>query len=323
VSERFALTHAILLGVLANVRPARATLVACIFSTSFVAAACSLFAPTDAELIGGGGAPQEGGKPSAGATSGSSNGGASGGSGGSAGSGDDSTAAGGEGGATSGGGEAGGGGRGGSVPVAGATGCIRDVSSSEPPASSLGDDFSDGTAGPNFRVDGDTETCALEASGRVEVALPPSVSGYFCYYETLANYDLTCDSIVVKVAEAAGPVVGLQTYLYVGPDAAHRVMVVVENGGYLFSTNGTQFSSVGRFDPASPWWRLREAEVGGQRKVIFETSPDAATWTERHSVTRPFALNKVKVAFGAGAHLPTADGGTGAFACYNAPAGCD
>jgi hypothetical protein len=289
-------------------------------------AACSLLAPTEAELSGGrdreapgasgggedmAGAGQDGGAPAGGSVSG----GAGGELGGAAPSGTGGSTAG------MGGGN---GGVGGAAGGSSSTNCVADVASQVPKASSLRDDFADGTPSPNFRVDGDTEICALEASGEVVVDLPqPLNSSYFCFYETQNDYDLTCDSVVLKVPEVAGPVVGVQTYLYVGPDPEHLVMVVVENGTYLFSTDAVRFADAGRYDPASPWWRLRETSIDGQRKVVFETSSDAATWTQRYSTARPYPLNEVKVAFGAGAYRPSSATGAGVFACYNAPAGCE
>jgi hypothetical protein len=336
--------HATLGGVLSKVRSARASQLALTTLSGTLVAACSLFAPTDAELIGGGASPKShtdagrgnGGEETAagaGLDAGASAGGVSvggtagqstGTAGQSTGTAGQSTGTAGQSTGTAGqsAGTAGqsGGGQGG---VGGAGSCVPDITSKAPKASSLLDDFADGAPGPKFRVDGDTETCAVESGGRVVIALPqPLSSTYFCYYETLNNYDLTCDSVVLKVPEVAGPTFGVQTYLYVGPDAAHRVMVVVENGAYLFSTDAVDFSSAGRYDPAFPWWRLREASVGGQRKVIFETSSDAVAWRQNYSVARPFALNDVKVAFGAGAYRAVSSSGTGAFACYNAPASC-
>ena len=313
-------------------RPARTLYLALTSVSLAVMGACSLFAPTEAELSGGRAARDEEVKAGAGAAAGDDTGGARGDSGASSGGiglsgGGQSGGAGGTGGVTAGaaGGTAGAaGGTAGTGGAAGSNTCVPDVTSKAPKASSLVDGFSDGTAAPKFRIDGDLDTCALEKSGRVVVDLPqPAPAGYFCFYETLQVYDLTCDGVVLKVPQVAGPALGVQTYLYVGPDPAHLVMVVVENGSYLFSTDAKAFINVGQYDSGSPWWRLREASVGGQRKVIFETSPDAAAWTERYSVARPFALDSVKVSFGAGAYRASASSGSSLFACYNAPAGCD
>ncbi len=295
-----------------------------LLASLITASACSLFAPTDADIAGGatqgsggiagnassasggaaqtqGGAPEAGAPGDSGAGGGRSSGGATG-----------------RGGATSGGSATGG-----VNATGGATTCVADVTSTRPKASTLLDDFSNGTAGPGFFVNGSPTTCATESAGSVVVALPnPVPASEYCYYQTSTTYDLTCDSIVLKVSQVARSAVGLQTFIYVFPDDTHKLFLVVENGTYILASEGGDDSTGGPYEPTNPWWRLREVSDGSARLVTFETSPDGSAWTERARLVRPFPLNNVRIAFGAGAYQATPNPGSGAFACYNRPASC-
>ena len=194
-----------------------------------------------------------------------------------------------------------------------------DVTSARPRASTLLDDFSNNRAGPGFFVNGSPATCATESNGSVVVTLPnPVPASEYCYYQTSTTYDLTCDSIVLKVSQVARSVIGLQTFLYVFPDDTHKLFVVVENGTYILGSEGGDDSTGGRYEATSPWWRLSEVSNKSARLVIFETSSDGSTWTERARLARPFPLNNVRIAFGTGAYMATSNPGSGTFACYNA-----
>lgn len=212
---------------------------------------------------------------------------------------------------------------GGATSASGASTCTPDVVSSRPKTSSLLDDFSDGSAGPAFFVNGEPANCALESSGHMVVSLPnPTPASNYCYYESADRYDFTCDSLVVKVPQIARATLGLQTFVYLILDASRTFYLVVDNGAYILGSLGGKTVSGGRYDSTAAWWRLREEGVTGTRQVVFETSGDARTWRERARIARPFALNDVKIALGVGSYQTTTDPGSGVFACLNTPAGC-
>ncbi|MGC4088129.1 MAG: hypothetical protein QM756_09560 [Polyangiaceae bacterium] len=319
-----------------------------------VVSACSLFAPTEDELSGGGasaeggafvstsggasaakggaasatGGAALGGTASSGAaTGGTTNGGAALGGATSGGATNGGAALGGAatGGAASGGAAVAGSSASGGAPIGsgGSSGCVPDFTSSKPKASTLLDDFSDGSAGPGFFVNGSPTTCAVEASSRVVVSLPnPTPPSNYCYYQSTGSFDFTCDSLVVKVPQIARATLGLQTFVYLIPDATHKFYLVVDNGAYILGSEGGKSVGGGRYDASVPWWRLREEGSGSVRQVVFETSQDATSWVERARIARPFALNNVRIALGAGSYQNVSDPGSGMFSCLNAPAGC-
>ena len=185
------------------------------------------------------------------------------------------------------------------------------------------DDFSDGMPGPTFRLDGDG-ACGVEKNGRLRITLPSPVSAsYYCYFETTSSYDLTCDAIVLKVPEVVGPSLGLQTFLYITADPAHRLTILVENGAYLIGLEGENPTFSGRYSAGEPWWRLSEVAKGRQRVMVFETSADAVSWTEQARFDRPFSVGDVEIALGAGAYQSNSSPGTSEFACFNSPQACE
>jgi hypothetical protein len=292
---------------------------------SMALSACSLLAPTDEALTGGGNDSASAGQFSnAGAEPVADAGAAASAGGGDVGASGTATSVGG--GAGGNGSLAGGGGvssSAGATAGGGTSTCVPDVTSTRPKASSLRDEFSDGTPEPTFRLDGD-DACGVETKGRLHVALPAPVNAsYYCYFETTSTYDLTCDAIVVKVPAVVGPSVGLQTFLYLTADPAHKLTILVEDGAYLVGLEGEKLSYSGRYSAAEPWWRLRETAASGKRVVVFETSADAQTWTERTRLDRPFGVGSVKIALGAGAWAANASPGISEFACYNAAGTCD
>ena len=55
--------------------------------------------------------------------------------------------------------------------------------------------------------------------------------------------------------------------------------------------------------PAHRWWRMR----GNGTMVIWETSPDGQTWTQRHTATSPFPLTPLDVNIGGRLVFPVAE----------------
>jgi len=95
-----------------------------------------------------------------------------------------------------------------------------------------------------------TQECATEVGNRMIVALPnPPNADYYCYYETVRTYDLTCDAVVVKVPELTRAALGLQTFLYIVRDDDHKMILVVESTGIVFGLDGGAAVTGENYDP--------------------------------------------------------------------------
>lgn len=116
-------------------------------------------------------------------------------------------------------------------------------------------------------------------------------------------YDLTSSSFLAQLVQR--PSVGngtTEAYLTLTPDTGNtnglRFYVTGSNILFLKVVGGTTttLASIPFSATSHAWWRIRES--GGT--VFFDTSPDAATWTQRASVANPFAVTALYPTFSAG-----------------------
>jgi hypothetical protein len=212
------------------------------------------------------------------------------------------------GGAASAGGGGVGGGAGGGAGV-----CATDFL--HPAASSLVDDFADGSPAPKWARAG----CAMQEIDGQLVAAPPADALDFCFQYTVDAYHLTCSEIAFRLDEATSSTQGVQTFVYIDTlDGTQRLHLLKDITGFNFAAPDIAAIPVsGSYDPiAHRWWKLRH---DGQL-LFFETSPDGETWSVRASAESPISLDSVIIQLGAGTYLSIPDPGVARFACYNVPA---
>jgi hypothetical protein len=178
-----------------------------------------------------------------------------------------------------------------------------------PGTSTFVDEFT-GALDDNWRV---VTSCVSVFAGTF-IATPVMTGGY-CHAWSKGDLRLTCDSIVVRVAEVTATAVGVQTYIYVRPLVGGPSLVVaLEDGGIKLEDVSTSFDPV-----RDAWWRLRE--LGGE--VVLDTSADGVSWQTRlRRPTPDLALDRVEIAIGAGMWQTVASPGKARFRCLNAGPPC-
>jgi hypothetical protein len=188
-----------------------------------------------------------------------------------------------------------------------------------PAASSFTDDFSAGFGG-NWQTFG--ATCVAPTAGELVASPAASTPNDFCIAWTTSLYHLTCDTLTIKVAEATNPILGAQTFIYVGTSKG-LLTIIKEAAGFGLSwppDAGAPTVNLGPYDPAvDVWWRLRAT----RDELYFETSTDGTTWTTRGHAPVPVSLDSVNIGLGAGVYKSVATPGKARMHCYNAPAGCN
>lgn len=139
---------------------------------------------------------------------------------------------------------------------------------------SLVDDFT--TLDPAVWVVSGT---ASVSSGQLN--LTPATS-YGNKIDSVGKFDLMGSSVTVQVVTAPAGNGTIGTFLILYPlEAGHEVSMVVEGGQITMAekTPGTDSTSV-TYDPvAHLWWRIRHDGT----LLLWETSPDASTWTVQRS----------------------------------------
>lgn len=186
----------------------------------------------------------------------------------------------------------------------------------QPPASSLTDDFSGSTAAPNWN---EIDNCINRGPNEIAAAPPPNSSGTYCLYNTANHYHLTCDGITMKVPTVTSSQVGVQTVIYVNKSGqTDGTAVLLEGGGFSLDVLGNTVTGPG-YDPTrDAWWAVRER--GGT--IVFETSPDGVAWTTRMQTPSTMSYDDVQISIGAGMYASVANPGKATFKCYNKPPPC-
>lgn len=171
------------------------------------------------------------------------------------------------------------------------------------------DDFEDGVTGADWRLFAHDGITTVEETGRVHVRLAASVDApRYGGYETMPARDLTgfCTTLDVAVV----PSTTTDALAFVKIIAGAREVEILESAGLLYARTWdtgviTNIADV-PYDPvAHRHWRIRDA--GGS--IRLEVSADGVAFTELATVTEPISFASAVVAFGAGAYVPTTDGG--------------
>lgn len=207
------------------------------------------------------------------------------------------------------------GGQGGSAGSSGGGGAGGSGGASPCPPALIADDFDADTI--NGAKWGQWTTGAASvglANGRVFVAPhdPSTGASYAALYGN-DRYDLRGCSIWLEVAEIFHATLPAETYFALKYDADNLAWFTISNNGLSFELEIdaviTAESSVA-YDPAQHRW-LRFREESGT--LLWETSPDAVTWTERFLQASPPFLSSVEMTFGGGVWAASSSQGRAEF----------
>ncbi len=167
------------------------------------------------------------------------------------------------------------------------------------PASSLTDDFTDGSRSDAWLPSQSSHCTMAEIATGLDFALQPSPSQ--CEYISSYGYDLTGSSVAVQVVRAPTKADGAVSWLRLVAnelDSSGYEISVDEGTLQFLRKNADGSSNTGATMPFDPqmhaWWRLREQ--GGM--MYGETSPDGKTWTTQVSEVPAFAVTAVRTHLG-------------------------
>lgn len=117
-------------------------------------------------------------------------------------------------------------------------------------------------------------------------------------------------NIVQTVANA----LGVEMYFFVSVDTGNFIQITYQIGNIYFDRiiNGVRTSPSLVFSAVNhKYWRLRH--ISGTDQLVWETSPDASTWTVQRTEANPFDMSAVYIGFGAGTWQSVAAPGTAIF----------
>jgi hypothetical protein len=173
--------------------------------------------------------------------------------------------------------------------------------SADAPVSSVrfSDDFADGTlSGWNPWTNAG---CSVsETNGHLELSYVGTGTAY-CGANTQQSFDLTKGAVSVEVVEAP-LVTAFEAYIILF-SGAQRIEMIRNGAGlhmqFLISNQVTASRTVAN-DATSRFWRIRRQSG----TTFWETSPDATTWTVRHSSTTTVDARTLRVELAAGHYSP-------------------
>jgi PKD repeat protein len=158
----------------------------------------------------------------------------------------------------------------------------------------------------------DSLVSVLERNSRLEITPRTNVAGDR-YYGYLSNaLDLTGASARVQCVQVPGG--SANALLSVTKDSQNFLLFGYESG-YLFCDQtiaGQRDYTLINFNAAQHrHWRIRHISAGDS--IVFETSPDAVTWTAQRTVARRLPLGSVTVELSGGSYQPEGTPGTVVF----------
>ena len=159
----------------------------------------------------------------------------------------------------------------------------------KPPFTALSDDFTTLDTTTKWTASGGV----VLDTGRVKL---PVLTGYPATLQTKRRYDLTASSIYGQVTMPAVGAGSRGVSLTLRLDASNRLMFI-SSGGSLLAREvvaGTPTTEV--LGVSDTWWRIRESEGN----VLWDTSPDGNTWTNRWSQPVAFAIGALDLMVNAG-----------------------
>jgi len=143
----------------------------------------------------------------------------------------------------------------------------------------------------------------LEQNQRIEVTPLASTAGLnYNALRTVATYDLSGAQVVVNVAQVAGGG-SANTQLYLEIDANNYYGFVHEAGTLYFKKRVASVNSstnVAYNATTHAWWRIRHRTSDDH--ILWDTSTDGVTWTNRRDIARDLTVTSMKVELCAGTY---------------------
>jgi hypothetical protein len=161
------------------------------------------------------------------------------------------------------------------------------------------DDFTDGAlAGWNPWTN--AGCTVAETNGQLELSYAGTGTAY-CGANTQQSFDLTNGAVSVEVVEAP-LVTAFEAYIILF-SGTQRIEMIRNRAGlhmqFLLAGQATASRTVAN-DATWRFWRIRRQSG----TTFWETSPDAATWTVRHSSTTTVDARTMRVELAAGHYTP-------------------
>jgi hypothetical protein len=188
------------------------------------------------------------------------------------------------------------------------------------PASSLTDDFDDGTRARAWQRSYVNPGCTLaETAGELVLKPPTNATGYCAYYSA-SSYDMTNSAIAVEVPVMVNTMSTAEVYFTAEAEGEGYVEFVQSNGTLDFRKNKngiTELLGAVAYSPAvHTWWRIREQ--GGT--TYWEYSANGIAWVIGAMATpNPINMKAVDVALGGGAYEALPSPGEAHFDNFNLP----
>lgn len=174
------------------------------------------------------------------------------------------------------------------------------------------DDFNDNSISATWSKEG-TAAEVLEQNRRMEIA--HTATAEYNALATANSFDLTSKTVQVKVTDVGNQsLTSHEVILGVRKDTNNTVWFTCSGGNLMafkkVATVQTQVgASIAYNSTTHAWWRLRESSG----TIFWDTSPDGSTWTNRWSLTNPFAITSVTAAVQSGCWQNEASGSFGYF----------
>lgn len=169
------------------------------------------------------------------------------------------------------------------------------------PIAYVRDDFTDGAIAPLWGASSQVGSATYaETSGQVRFTLPSSVAGsHSAEFRTIGTYDLTGDGLYINI----------ETMVATGVAATAHFRLILDAANYLqwYQLSNTLHAATviagvvtDRYTAtwsASTYKYLRIRESGGA--IFWDSSTNGTSWTQRATLTNPFAITVLEVAIGA------------------------
>jgi hypothetical protein len=188
------------------------------------------------------------------------------------------------------------------------------------PASSLTDNFDDGTRARAWLRSYDSPGCTLaETAGELVLKPPTNAIGYCAYYSG-SSYDMTNSAIAVEIPLMVNTTSTAEVYLTAQVEDEGYVEMGQSQGVLEFRKNKngvTELLGAAVYSPAvHAWWRIREQ--GGT--TYWEHSADGLAWVIGAMATpNPIKMTAVDITLGGGAYEALPSPGEVHFDNFNLP----
>jgi hypothetical protein len=168
------------------------------------------------------------------------------------------------------------------------------------PISYLRDDFEDNSIAPVWAVSVTGSATATETGGQARFTLPSSTAGsHDARLSSTHAYDLTGDGFFVTIGTMVATGVAATAFFALSAGGGN-LLQWVQASGTLKAQTVVGGSATDRYSVtwnATTYKYLRIRESGGN--VLFDSSSDGTSWTNRASVAAPFAVTDLSVVVGA------------------------